>query len=416
MPININRIRKDFPILSRKIRGQVLVYLDNAATTQKPKQVIETMNKFYRSENANIHRGIYYLSEQATIKYEQAREKVANFINADSPKEIIFTRGTTESINLVAQIWGRQNINKGDAILISEMEHHSNLLPWQELAKENGAHLRFIPITDDGELDLKNLPKLLKNVKLVAITGMSNVLGTINPVKEIVKQAHKAGAKVLVDGAQFVPHLKTDVQLLNCDFIAFSGHKMCGPTGIGVLYGKYELLEQMPPYQFGGEMVKVVEKDRSIWQDVPQKFEAGTPNIAGAIGLAAAIDYLNKIGMKNIRAQEEKLVKYALEKISQLKDVKIFGPKDIKKRGGAISFSLKGIHPHDLATILDETGICIRSGHHCAMPLHMRLSQVATARASFYFYNTKEEVDKLVGGIKYAQTLFSKAYKLQATS
>lgn len=413
MPFNVKKIRKDFPILNRKIRGKALVYVDNAATTQKPKAVIDAMNRFYSQENANVHRGIYFLSEQATLKYENARETVAEFINAE-PKEIVFTRGTTESINLVAQTWGRQNIRAGDVILLTEMEHHSNLLPWIQLAKEKGAKLRYLFIDDNGELDLKNLANDLNGVKIVAISQMSNVLATINPIKQIIKKAHSVGARVLIDGAQGVAHLPTDVKDLDCDFLAFSGHKMCGPTGIGVLYGKFSVLDAMPPYQLGGEMVKAVQKEEAIWNDTPQKFEAGTPNIAGAVGLAAAIEYLQKLGMENVRRYEEELATYAINKFSQLKDVKVYGPENPDKRGSVISFSVKGIHPHDLATILDEHGIAIRSGHHCAMPLHLRLNQSATARASLYFYNTRQEIDQLITAVKSAKELFASAYKKAA--
>lgn len=411
MKLNPTKIRRDFPILSQKSHGHALVYLDSTSTSQKPTEVIEATNKFYKTYNANIHRGIYQISEKATEAYEDARKTIAQFINASSQEEIIFTRNATEAINLVAYSWASSYIKKGDAILITEMEHHSNLVPWQQLALKNQAKLRFIPITKEGELDLTQLDNLLKGVKLVAITQMSNVLGTINPVREIIKKAHAVGSKVLVDGAQSVAHMPVDVQNLDCDFLVFSGHKMCGPTGIGVLYGKRAILNEMPPFLYGGDMIKAVFKHETIFNDLPYKFEAGTPNIAGAIGLGAAIKYLNKIGLSEIHKYETDLVKHALQKLATIPGITIYGPKNASQRGGSVSFNIKGIHPHDLATALDEKGICIRSGNHCAMPLHDILKESASARASFYFYNTRQEVDYLVKETLKLQTLLAKAYK-----
>lgn len=406
--LNTEKVRKDFPILKRKVNGKPLVYLDNAATSQKPKVVIEALVDYYNNHNANIHRAIHTLGEEATEKYEKVRTKVKELLNAKSPQEIIFTRNTTESINLVAYSWGSANINAGDEILLTEMEHHSNLVPWQLLAKEKRAKLRFIPINGQGLLDLRNIKGFInEKTKLVALTHVSNVLGTINPVEAIVKLAHKRGAPVLVDGAQSVPHLKVDVQRLDCDFLAFSSHKMLGPTGVGVLYAKKEHLSAMPPFLGGGEMIRSVEYENATWNELPYKFEAGTPNIADVIAFGAAIDYLLNVGLEATSQYEQFLARSALSKLSVVKNLTIYGPKNVEQRSGLISFNVEGIHAHDLATVLDSEGIAIRSGHHCSMPLHKKLGIVASARASFYLYNTEEEIDKLVKGIKKAKKIFS---------
>ncbi len=404
--LDVWAVRRDFPVLHQEVHGHPLVYLDNAASSQKPLRVIEAIDAYYRRYNANVHRGIHKLSEEATTAYEEARQKVARFINARSPKEVVFTRNATESINLVAYSWGRANIREGDEILLTEMEHHSNLVPWQLLAQEKGARLRFIPVTDDGLLDLDALDTLLtERTKLVSVVHMSNVLGTINPVAEIVHRAHEVGALVLLDGAQSVPHLKVDVQALDCDFLAFSGHKMCGPTGIGVLYGKREILEAMPPFLGGGDMIREVHLEWSTWNSLPWKFEAGTPSIAQGIGLGYAVDYLTEIGMEAIHAHEQEVTAYALSRLSEIPGITLYGPP-AKLRGGVVSFTLEGVHPHDIATILDAEGVAIRAGHHCAQPLMRRLGVVATARASFYLYNTCEEVDALVRAVEKAKQIF----------
>ncbi len=406
LPLDVQAIRQDFPVLHQEVHGRPLVYLDNAASSQKPRVVIEALDEYYRRYNANVHRGIHTLSEQASAAYEEARRKVARFINARSAKEIIWTRNTTESINLVAYSWGRANIGPGDEILLTEMEHHSNLIPWQILAQEKGATLRFIPVTDDGYLDLDSLDDLLtERTKLVSVVHMSNVLGTINPVAEIGRRAHEVGAKILVDGAQSVPHLPVDAQALDCDFLAFSGHKMCGPTGIGVLYGKRELLEAMPPFMGGGDMIREVYLDSATWNDLPWKFEAGTPAIAQAIGLGYAVDYLNSIGMEAIQQHEHGIIQYALEALSRVKGLTLYGPP-ADMRGGVATFNIPGVHPHDVSTILDSEGIAIRAGHHCAQPLMRRYNVPATARASFYLYNTPEEVDILIQGLEKAKAVF----------
>ena len=408
--LDINRIRKDFPILSEvfpddKGEGKRLVYLDNGATTQKPRQVIEALVNYYRHQNANVHRGIYKLAERATQVFEDSRRAIARFINATDAREIVFTRGTTEAINLVAAGWGRKFIRAGDEILLTEMEHHSNLIPWQLLAKDTGARLRFIPFLPDGTLDFSQIDRLLNNrTRLVTLVHMSNVFGTINPVRGIIQLAHDRGIPVLLDGAQSVPHLPVDVQELDCDFLAFSGHKMCGPTGIGALYGKAEYLEAMEPYQGGGEMISSVWLERAEWNDIPHKFEAGTPNIAGAVGFAAAVNYLSQIGMENITHYEQKITTYALSRMKEIKDMRIFG--EAPERGGVISFYLGNIHPHDLAQFLDREGIAVRAGHHCAQPAMRRLQVPATTRASFYFYNTFEEVDLLVENLNKAREFF----------
>ena len=400
LTLNVPKIRADFPILNREVRpGIPLVYLDSTATTQKPMAVIEAMDSFYRTNNANIHRGVHMLAEESTAMYEQARAAVAKFINSASAEQVIFTRNTTESINLVAYTWGRANLKSGDRIILTEMEHHSNLVPWQMLAAERNVELDFIPVTDDGLLDLDVYRTLLtRTPKLVAFSGMSNVLGTINPVAEMIRLAHEAGAVTLVDGAQSIPHLPVDVQVLDMDFLAFSAHKMLGPTGIGALYGKAELLESMPPFMGGGDMIKTVHLRSFTPNDVPHKFEAGTPAIAEAVGFGAAVEYLTKVGMEAVAAYEQEIVSYALERLEEIPGVKVLGPA-AEKKGGVASFTLEGVHPHDVAQILDYDGIAIRAGHHCAQPLHEKYGIPATARASFYIYSLKEEVDKLVDGI-----------------
>ncbi|HSO13129.1 MAG TPA: cysteine desulfurase [Anaerolineales bacterium] len=407
MPLNIHNVRKDFPILQRETsKGVRLVYLDSTATSQKPLSVIEAMNNYYLRSNANIHRGVHTLAEEATTLYEEAREKVARFINAPSAKQVIYTRNTTESINLVAYTWARANLKSGDLVILTEMEHHSNLVPWHMLQAERGIELDFIPVTDSGLLDLDACKTLLtRTPKLVSFTHMSNVLGTINPAAEIIRMAHEAGAITLVDAAQSVPHLKVDVQALDADFLAFSAHKMCGPTGIGALYGKADLLEKMPPFLGGGDMIKEVKLRSFRPNSLPHKFEAGTPAIAEAVGFGAAVDYLISVGMDNISAHEHELTEYALERLVEIPGVKLFGP-DAGHKGGVAAFILDGIHPHDVAQILDKDGIAVRAGHHCAQPLHEKFGIPATSRASFYLYNTKEEVDLLVNGIYKVKELF----------
>jgi len=398
--LDIERVRADFPALSRTVHGRPLVFLDSAASSQKPLPVLEAMERVYRECYANVHRGIYAFSEEATLAYENARDRVASLINAPVREEIIFTRNTTEAINLVAYAWGRTNVRPGDRILLTEMEHHSNLVPWQLLAQEKGAQLVYLPITDDGLLRMDLLDSLLdERVKLVAVTMMSNVLGTVNPVKEIICRAHAAGAVVLVDAAQSVPHMPVDVQDLDCDFLAFSGHKMCGPTGIGILYGKEALLEAMPPFLGGGDMIRKVEWESATWNRLPWKFEAGTPAFVEGIGLGAAVDYLTGIGMEAIAAHERELTAYAMERLSALPGLNIIGPP-AHQRGGVVAFTFRGIHPHDVAHMLDMEGIAVRAGHHCAQPLHRRLGLTATVRASFYLYNTAEEVDALARALE----------------
>jgi cysteine desulfurase/selenocysteine lyase len=400
-------IRKDFPILSRQVHGKPLVYLDSAASSQKPTIVLETMERYYQAYNANIHRGVYQISEEATAAMDKARVKIARLIHARQSKQVIFTRNTTESINLVAYSWGTANIHAGDLIVLTEMEHHSNLVPWQLLAQQTGARLEFVPVTDDGLLRLDIYQHLLQQEpKLVAFTHMSNVLGTINPAKEMIAQAHAVGAIVLLDAAQSVPHLPLDVQDLDVDFLAFSGHKMLGPTGIGILYGKRALLEAMPPFMGGGDMIRSVHLRESTWNDLPWKFEAGTPAIAEAIGLGAAVDYLSNLGMETVQQHEREITTYAMEQLQLVPGLKIYGP-DASQRGGVISFILDDIHPHDLASILDqEVGVAIRAGHHCAQPLMERFGLAATARASFYIYTLPEEIDILVQGLRKAQEIF----------
>ena len=386
-----------------------MVYLDNAATSQKPRSVIQALVDYYEGYNSNVHRGVHALSMEATERYEEARAKVSRFIGSSTPENIIFVRNTTEGINLVANTWLAANLGPGDEILTTEMEHHSDLVPWQKAAKDKGAKLRFIPVTEGGTLDLSDLDSLLnQRTKLLALTHMSNVLGTINPVKELAKHAHTVGAAVLIDGAQSVPHMPVDVQDLDCDFMAFSGHKMCGPTGIGVLYVKDTIMEQMDPFLLGGEMVKQVWFEEATWNDLPMRFEAGTPNIADTIALGAAVDYLENLGMDQVREHEEQITRYALRGFQELKeDLEMYGPEDLSIRGGIISFYAHDVHPHDLGTLLDRDGIAIRSGHHCAMPLvRDKLGKAATARASFYFYNTEEEVDMLIASLKKALHYF----------
>lgn len=394
MNIDIQDIRKQFPILHQQVNNHPLVYLDSAATSQKPVQVIEALDRYYREYNSNVHRGVHTLGTLATDGYEGAREKVRKFINAKSVQEIIFVRGTTTAINTVAASYGRANLGVGDEIVITPMEHHSNIIPWQQVAKATGATLKYIPLQEDGTIALADVEKTVTpNTKIVSVMHVSNVLGTINPVKEIAAIAHKNGAVMVVDGAQSTPHMKVDVQDLDCDFYAFSGHKMCGPTGIGVLYGKKALLEKMEPVEFGGEMIDFVDLYDSTWKELPWKFEGGTPIIAGAIGLGAAIDFLEEIGIDNISAYEHKLAQYALEKVSEIEGVTIYGPKE---RAGLVTFTIDDVHPHDVATVLDAEGIAVRAGHHCAQPLMKWLNVSATARASFYLYNTEEEIDVFV--------------------
>jgi cysteine desulfurase/selenocysteine lyase len=407
-PLDVAALRKDFPVLDQEVRpGVPLVYLDNAATSQKPYVVIDAMNDFYTRYNANVHRGIHKLSEEATDAYEGARKRIARFINAASHREIIYTRNATESINLVAFSWGRANLGPGDVVLSTEMEHHSNIVPWQMIAEQVGCEVRHVPAREDGEFDWEAFESLLdERVKLVTVTHMSNVLGTILPVKRLADAAHAVGALFLVDGAQSAPHLPVDVQALDADFFAFSAHKMLGPTGIGVLYGRRELLEEMPPFMGGGDMIKRVELVASQWNDLPWKFEAGTPAIAEAIGFGAAVDYLEQIGMENIHAHEQAIIGYALERLAEVPGVRVLGPADPTHKGGVAAMVMDDVHPHDIAQILDYHGIAIRAGHHCAMPLHQSYNVVASARASFYLYNTFEEVDRLVEGLyKVKETL-----------
>ncbi len=400
-------IKKDFPILKRIINGKPLVYLDNAATTQKPQVVIDSLVNYYTNHNANIHRGIHTLAEEATAMHEEVRGKIAKFIGASSSKEIVFVRNATEAINLVAYSWGRSFLKKGDAIILSEGEHHSNIVPWQILASEKNIKLYFIPVRDDGQLDLDYFKKVLTpKVKLVSLVHISNVLGTINPVEEIAELAHEVGALFLVDAAQSVPRIPVNVQKLDCDFLAVSGHKMCGPTGIGFLHAKEEILSNMPPFLGGGDMIREVYLDHSKWNELPFKFEAGTPNIADAIALGTAVDYLEKIGMENIFQHEKRLTENALNRLSKLSYLSIYGPKTTENKTGVISFSVKGIHPHDVAQLLDQEGIAIRSGFHCAMPLHQKLQMPSTCRASFYIYNTTEDIDRLVEGLDKAVKIF----------
>ncbi|MEH7461924.1 cysteine desulfurase SufS [Bacillus thuringiensis] len=403
--MDIHEIRKQFPILDQKVNGKQLVYFDSAATSQKPIQVIETLEHYYKEYNSNVHRGVHTLGTKATDAYEGAREKVRKFINAKSMEEIIFTRGTTTALNTVAASYGMENVKEGDEIVISYMEHHSNIIPWQQVAKKTGATLKYLPLQEDGTISLEDVRQTITpNTKIVSIMYVSNVLGTINPVKEIAEIAHQNGAIMVVDGAQSTPHMKVDVQDLNCDFYTLSAHKMCGPTGIGVLYGKKELLNNMEPIEFGGEMIDFVDLQESTWKELPWKFEAGTPIIANAIGLGAAIDFLEEIGLDNIEKHEHELAQYALERLSEVDGVTIYGPK---KRAGLITFNIDEVHPHDVATVLDVEGIAVRAGHHCAQPLMKWLKASSTARSSFYLYNTKEEIDTFVEALTKTKEYFT---------
>jgi cysteine desulfurase/selenocysteine lyase len=407
MSLDAEIVRKDFPIFETLAHGKRLVYLDSAATSQKPRQVIERIVEFYETENSNVHRGLYELGEKATVAYEDARRKCGTFIGARSERSIVFTRGTTEAINLVRFTWARENVHEGDEVLVTEMEHHSNLIPWQLFARETGAVLRHLPIDDDGvrlRTDLLG-EYVTDKTKLVCVTLMSNVLGTINPVREIADAAHAVGARVLVDAAQAAPHLTFDVNELDADFLAYSAHKMCGPTGAGVLYGREDLLDAMPPFHGGGEMIREVWADRATWNEIPYKFEAGTPNVAQAVGMGAAVDYLEGLGMSAVHAHEAELAAYAIERLESV-GAKVYGPRAGAERGGVVSFNLDEVHPHDMATILDQEGICIRAGHHCAQPLMRKLGVPATARASFYVYNDRSDVDALIESLDKAKGWF----------
>ena len=406
---SLEDIRKDFPVLNRRVRDdKKLVYLDNAATTQKPIQVINAITDYYKNHNSNIHRAVHALAEESTEAFEVTRDKVAKFLNIQNREEIVFVKGTTEAINLVAYAWGRDNVQKGDVVITTEYEHHSNIVPWQLLTQDRGAELKYIDIDDNGELMLEQLDEYLATgkVKLVAISHVSNVLGTITDVQKVIKKCKNAGAKILVDGAQAVPHMKVDITNLGCDFYAFSAHKMLGPTGVGVLWARKELLENMRPFQGGGDMIREVHKYETTWNDLPYKFEAGTPNVADVICFSAAIDYLVNIGIDNVRNHEIELTKYALEKMSQVKGLTIYGPKDPQKASGVISFNFNDVHPHDVATIIDKNGVAIRSGHHCAQVLMEKLNVAATNRASFYIYTTKDEVDVLIDSLEQVAKVF----------
>ncbi len=407
-PLDVERLRRDFPVLDQEVNGRPLVYLDNAATSQKPVQVIEAIEAYYRSDNANVHRGIHELSRRATELYEGARKTVARYLGGVDPEEVIWTRGTTEAINLVAASWGGANLTEGDEILLSVMEHHSNLVPWQLVAERTGAQLRYLELNDDGTLRLDDLDGLLgERTRIVALTQVSNSLGTINPITEIARRVHDAGALLLVDGAQGAAHHGVDLTSLGADFYAFSGHKMCGPTGVGALWGRRELLESMPPWQGGGEMISLVERDHSTYAPIPHKFEAGTPNIAGAVGLAAAVEYLEQIGPAAILAHEQDLTRYAMERLQTLPAIRVFGPEDPSMRAGVVSFVLGDAHPHDISTILDSEGIAIRAGHHCTQLVMKHYGVSATARASFYLYNTRDEVDRLMDGLATVHSIFA---------
>jgi cysteine desulfurase/selenocysteine lyase len=403
------RIRADFPILNEQVNGKPVVFLDSAASSQKPEAVIRAMDEAYRHAYANVHRGVYAFSEAATAQYDEARAKIAGFINAPAPENIVFTRNATEALNLIAYSYGRTFLKAGDEVIITELEHHANFVPWLQLAQERGVVLRFIPITPEGLLDWRKLDEWLSpRTKLVSFAQVSNVLGTITDPRPIVEKAHAAGAKVIIDGSQSVPHMPVDVQALDCDFMAFSGHKMLGPTGIGVLYGKLDLLEAMPPFLFGGDMISYVGFDGARWADVPVKFEAGTPAFVEAIGLGAAVDYLTALDMDDVRAHEKEITAYALERMSEVPGLNLIGPADAEIRGGVATFTLKGIHPHDLASLLDREGVAIRAGHHCAQPLHTKLGVNATARASFYVYTEPREIDALIDAIYKAKTALRK--------
>ncbi|TGB02211.1 cysteine desulfurase [Halobacillus salinus] len=406
--MDVKAVRNEFPILHQEVNGHPLVYLDSSATSQKPRKVIEKLDEYYRGYNSNVHRGVHTLGTKATDEYEGAREKVRRFINASSIQEVIFTRGTTTAINTVASSYGRANFQPGDEIVITPMEHHSNIIPWQQIAKETGATLKYMPLQPDGTIRLEDAKETItSNTKMVAIMQVSNVLGTINPVKEIARIAHEQNAVILVDGAQSAPHMKIDVQDLDADFFAFSGHKMCGPTGIGVLYGKKALLNDMEPVEFGGEMIDFVNLYDSTWKELPWKFEGGTPIIAGAVGLGAAIDFLNDIGLDQIQEHEHKLAQYAMDRMQTVEGMQIYGPEE---RAGLVTFNLADVHPHDLATVLDAEGIAVRAGHHCAQPLMRWLDVSATARASFYLYNTEEEIDRLVEGLQTTKEYFGDVF------
>ena len=403
--VDVNALRREFPVLDQKVHGKPLVYLDSAASCQKPDCVIETVRDFYRHDYSNIHRGLHTLSERATHKYEGVREKIRALINASDVHEIVFVRGTTEGINLVARSWGGRNLTAGDEILVSEMEHHANIVPWQMICEEKGAHLKVIPITDKGELEYEKIPSLItERTKLIAVTQVSNALGTVNDVRQIIDLAHARGVPVLLDAAQSVPHSRVNVQELGCDFLVFSGHKMYGPTGCGVLYGRQLILEAMPPFQGGGDMIKSVSFERTVYNSAPWKFEAGTPDIAGFIGLGAAVDFIERVGIDAIQAHEADLIEYALPRLEAIPGLRLIG--EAKERAGAISFVLDGIHPHDIGTILDREGIAIRVGHHCAQPVMSRFGLNATARASFAVYNTREDVDALIDGIQTVREFF----------
>ncbi len=404
---DVEKIREDFPVLSREVHGKPLVYLDNAATSQKPRAVIEALVDYYETYNANVHRGVHTLSMEATDRYEEAREKVARFVNAEAPESIIWTRNATESMNLVAHSWAEENISRGDEIVVTRLEHHSNLVPWQRIAARKGAALRFLGMTEDGSVDMDSAASVINGrTKLLAMTHVSNSLGTVAPVKELAGMARSVGAAVLVDGAQSVPHQPVDVQEIGCDFLALSGHKMMGPTGIGALYARREALERMEPFLHGGEMVLEVSYEEASWNELPMRFEAGTPNIADAIALGAAVDYLTGLGMENVREHEKRLTAYALDAFRELEEVDLFGPMDVERRGGILSFYSSDVHPHDLGTFLDQEGVAIRTGHHCTMPLMGALGVPATARASLYVYNTEREVDALVDALKRALRYF----------
>ena len=403
--LDVERLRRDFPILAQRVRGKPLVYLDNAATSQKPRSVIDAVSRFYASENANIHRGVHYLSERATVAYDAVRERVARFVNAASASEIVFTRGTTEGINLVAQSWARSRLRPGDEILITEMEHHSNIVPWQLVAGQTGASVRAVPLTDAGELDLSGFDRLIGDrTRVLAVTHVSNALGTINPLRWIVSRARERGVITVVDGAQSAPHLAVDVQALGCDFFAFSGHKVLGPTGVGVLYGRSDLLEAMPPWQGGGDMIETVTLERSTYAAPPARFEAGTPMIAEVIGLGAALEYIESVGLGAIGSWEEELLGYATERVRALDGVRLIGTA--REKAAVLSFVVAGVHPHDVGAVLDDDGIAIRAGHHCAQPVMRRFGVPATARASFAFYNTRDDVDALVRGLTRVRTVF----------
>jgi cysteine desulfurase/selenocysteine lyase len=408
MAFDANAVRKDFPILERQVYGRPLVYLDNAATSQKPRQVIEALTRYYETHNANIHRAVHALGEEATAAYEEAREKTRRFVNASSTESIVFTRNTTESINLVAYTWGRASVGEGDEIILTQMEHHSNLIPWLQLAKEKGASIRYIEVTPEGTLDLSNLGALFSDrTRLLAMPHVSNALGTIIPAAELIAEAKKRGVVTLIDGAQAAPHMPVDVQGLDCDFYAFSSHKMLGPTGIGVLYGRRELLEEMEPFLGGGEMIRKVTFEDATWNDLPWKFEAGTPNIADAIAFGVAIDYLETLGMDNVRGHEIEVTAHALDRLRAFDgDITLYGPDDPEERGGVISFNFGELHAHDVGTVLDRHGVAIRAGHHCAQPLMRCLGVSGTARASFYVYNTKDEVEALIDALKAARDFF----------